>query len=528
MRNVLRLIIVFLLILIIIFLLWWFFFRNQPPKAVDNALATVVETAVSGNIIVDDHDPELKQLQLETTPVTSPGHGSVQLVASGEATYMPEPGFSGNDQFRYRVCDPQNKCAEANVTIAVNPVAVDEAVTAAQNTAVLGNVLTNDKGSSLAATAQSTTELTLQVNGDFTFTPAVDFTGTTTFSYEVCDPTPLCDSGEVTVNVVPIGFKLEPDSYTTRKNTAVSGSILDNDSPKPLLVTTTPTVSPTNGIVTLEASGVFTYTPNTDFVGSDTFTYEVCDGGCLTAPVTITVTDGLIVEPDVMITYVNNAVPGNVLANDLGDGLVVNLSVSPSNGPTNGQAEMQTDGTTIYTPNTGFTGTDTFTYEACDNTGNCGQTTVTVEIADPPDTLLHTVEPGEWLLQIARCYGTTVSAIRMYNHIPYPDLIFPGQVLTIHNVGSAGPFQGPPCVQSHTVAAGETLASIANTHDITESELARVNGLYSYYYYGYYGHGCYCYGYGHGYYPYYYYKGIYVGQKLIVPRPVPDYMQPNP
>ena len=518
MRNVFLWIIVFLLIILLIFLLWWFFIRNQAPVAIDNALTTAAETAVTANIIDDDSDPDGDPLSLDTTAVMMPSNGTVQLDQSGTAVYTPNPGFSGVDQFRYRVCDPRDNCDQANVTITVTPVAVNDAFTGSKNTAVTGNVLVNDRGTALSATPQSTGELVLQSNGDFTFTPATDFMGTHTFSYETCDSTPSCVMGQVTIDI--IDMELVADSYTTRKNTAVSGNLHDNDSDNALPVSPTPVNGPANGTVTIEPTGVFTYTPNTDFVGSDVFSYQVCPSSCLSAPVTINVTDGVVAVDDTFITYVNNEVSGNVLENDIGDGLSVNLNVSPSNGPTNGTAEMQTDGTAKYQPNLGYSGTDKFTYEVCDSGGNCDQAEVTIEIAPPPDPLLHTVVQGEWLIQIARCYGTTVHAIRQHNYIPYPDLIYPRQVLTITGIGSVGPFQGPPCVQSHTVAAGETLASIAQAYGITESELARVNGLYTYYYYGY-GY------YGHYHY-HYYYKTLYVGQKLFVPRPIPDYMQPKP
>lgn len=66
-------------------------------------------------------------------------------------------------------------------------------------------------------------------------------------------------------------------------STTASNGLLNNDSDSngnnTLSVQTTPVGGPTNGALLLNADGSFTYTPNTGFLGSDTFTYRVCDDG---------------------------------------------------------------------------------------------------------------------------------------------------------------------------------------------------------------------------------------------------------
>ncbi len=55
----------------------------------------------------------------------------------------------------------------------------------------------------------------------------------------------------------------------------------------------TSNTDPSHGTVVVNADGTYTYTPSTDFIGVDTFTYTICDDGtptaCATATVTITV-----------------------------------------------------------------------------------------------------------------------------------------------------------------------------------------------------------------------------------------------
>jgi hypothetical protein len=92
----------------------------------------------------------------------------------------------------------------------------------------------------------------------------------------------------------------------------------------------------------------------------------------------------------------------------------------------------------------------------------------TVPPQQPPvigESRQHTTVDGEWLWQIARCYGAdpreVINANLQWYH---PAKLRPGVVVTVPNVGSVGPVLGPPCLYSHTVAAGDTWASIAGQY----------------------------------------------------------------
>lgn len=95
--------------------------------------------------------------------------------------------------------------------------------------------------------------------------------------------------------------------------------------------------------------------------------------------------------------------------------------------------------------------------------------------ANPGSTLQHTVSDGEWLLQIARCYGTSAAAIRNANNLANPDYLAPGRTLTVPDAGTVGPIIGPPCVVSHTVVEGETWDSIAQVYGTSPAILQRAN-----------------------------------------------------
>ncbi|MBI2334010.1 MAG: LysM peptidoglycan-binding domain-containing protein, partial [Chloroflexi bacterium] len=83
-------------------------------------------------------------------------------------------------------------------------------------------------------------------------------------------------------------------------------------------------------------------------------------------------------------------------------------------------------------------------------------------------TVQHTVKEGEWLWQLARCYGTDPRQTVNANLQVDPKLLKIGMVVTITNVGSKGTIyiksSSDLCVQLHTVVSGDTWTSIAQKY----------------------------------------------------------------
>ena len=101
-----------------------------------------------------------------------------------------------------------------------------------------------------------------------------------------------------------------------------------------------------------------------------------------------------------------------------------------------------------------------------------GDTAVPVTAA----TVQHEVSQGEWLMQIARCYGVDYRAVRQANlQITTPDYIMPGTTVTVPNVGSAGEVKGAPCVTDYTVMVGDNWTGLAARFGTTSAMLKRVN-----------------------------------------------------
>ncbi|MCI0555405.1 MAG: LysM peptidoglycan-binding domain-containing protein [Anaerolineae bacterium] len=122
--------------------------------------------------------------------------------------------------------------------------------------------------------------------------------------------------------------------------------------------------------------------------------------------------------------------------------------------------------------------------------GSINPATITIKNSNPPggagnpnltrgSTIKHQVEDGEWMLQIARCYGADFTALLNANpHVTDADLIFPfpkTPELTVPNIGSVGTIYGKPCVVFHTFQAGDTWESLAQKYNANLAVLREAN-----------------------------------------------------
>ncbi|HEV2148000.1 MAG TPA: Ig-like domain-containing protein [Longimicrobiaceae bacterium] len=175
-------------------------------------------------------------------------------------------------------------------------------------------------------------------------------------------------------------------------NVAAPGVLANDTDPQGDPLTAAVVSGPSHGALTLNANGSFTYTPNANFNGTDSFTYKANDGrrDSNVATVTITVNpvndaptavdDAYSTDEDVAL---NVAAPG-VLANDT-DPEGNTLSAVLVSGPANGTLTLNANGSFTYTPSAGFSGTDQFTYRANDGTADSNAATVTITVNDVND-----------------------------------------------------------------------------------------------------------------------------------------------
>lgn len=383
----------------------------SPPSANDDSASVDEGGSVIVSVLNNDSDPD-GNLKTDTVALASnPAHGSVVLNSDGTFTYTPADGFSGQDSFSYKVCDSSGLCDEATVTILVNavnkpPAANTDSETTPEDTAVTVNVAVNDSdpenalnlASIVLVDGQGPAHGTAVYNNDgtFTYTPAADFSGSDSFVYKICDAEGLCATATVNINVTPVNDPpvAEDDGGSTDEDQAVAINVAGNDSDidNNLDVTTAKVITgPGNGVVTSNGDGTLTYTPNADFYGSDSFSYEICDsaGACDTATVTINiapVNDPPVANNDGATTLEDQAVTFPVLNND-SDADGDTLSVQSFTQPQHGVLVYNGDGTFTYTPAQDYHGDDSFSYTVCDAGGACATATVALAVGavnDPP------------------------------------------------------------------------------------------------------------------------------------------------
>lgn len=142
---------------------------DRPPVANDDAIGTVQDLAGSVNVLANDSDPDPDELAV--TSFTQGAHGAVTL-ASGVATYMPEPGFTGSDSFTYTIDDGHGATATATVNVAVT-----------SNTAVCAIAITGPATGTFGATIQLTASATCNLG-----TPQVQWLHRINSGYEIVQP----------------------------------------------------------------------------------------------------------------------------------------------------------------------------------------------------------------------------------------------------------------------------------------------------------------------------------------------------
>ena len=383
-------------------------FGNHPPIATNDSYDT--EEDISLNISAPgllENDSDLDGNSLTTMKVSDPENGTLNLNTDGSFTYTPNANFNGTDSFRYTASDGNGGTDTANVTVTVNavndsPVAIDDAYSTDEDTplnvtapGVLGNESDPD-GDPLTALLDARPAngtLALATDGSFTYTPDVNFNGFDSFTYHAGDGTANSNIATVTVKVNPVNDApvARDDAYSTDEDTPLTveaPGVLGNDiDPEGDPLTAALIEGPVNGSLSLAADGSFTYTPNANFNGTDSFGYTVSDGNGGTDTANVTVTVNAINDPPVATdnaystnedTPLNVTAPG-VLGNDI-DPDVDPLTAVLGVGPTKGSLTLAADGSFTYIPNADFNGFDSFTYVANDGNVNSNIATVTITV----------------------------------------------------------------------------------------------------------------------------------------------------
>ncbi|NNF10470.1 MAG: tandem-95 repeat protein [Acidimicrobiia bacterium] len=383
---------------------------GSPPTAGDDAATVVQDGSVLVDVAANDVDVDGDLDPTTAAADSAPTNGSLVNNANGTFTYTPSPGYSGPDSVTYTICDSAGLCDTATVSITVEatgvpPTANGDSATVLEDGSVVVDATANDTdpdgdldpSSALVATPPSNGTAVANGDGTFSYTPDADFSGPDSFTYTVCDDGGRCDSATVdvavdAVNDPPVAL---PDTASVLEDgsVVVNAAANDGDVDGNLdLTSATVTVLPADGVVVANGDGTFTYAPDPDFAGTDSFGYSICDTGGLCDSATVTVTvdpvnDDPTAVPDSVTVPEDSTVVVDVVANDSDlDGDPLTLTGYDS-ATTAGGTVTCAAGLCTYTPPVDFSGADTFTYTVADGNGGTDTATVSVNVVginDPP------------------------------------------------------------------------------------------------------------------------------------------------
>jgi len=260
-------------------------------------------------------DPDLPAQTLAFSLKNAPEGATIDPL-TGVFTWTPNAS-QGTQTYLFQVCVSDGTIEVCtNVTVTVNnvnfePVAVDDAYTTNEDVVLnvpAPGVLENDTDPDspvLTAVLVETVnhgELTLNADGSFVYTPDQDYNGTDTFTYKASDGTFESEVATVTITINPVNDApvAVDDAYTVAEDavlTIAAPGVLANDSDVDGdVLNATLRTNVSHGVLALLADGSFTYTPDKDFFGTDSFTYTLLshpqteEGWTDWATVTITVT----------------------------------------------------------------------------------------------------------------------------------------------------------------------------------------------------------------------------------------------
>ncbi|MFN3352451.1 MAG: beta strand repeat-containing protein, partial [Brevundimonas sp.] len=297
--------------------------NDVPTATARTGTATEGGAAATGALAATDPDGDPLSYSLNA-PVAG-------LTLNADGTWSFDPTHAAYNGLKagetrqvvadYTVSDGNGGTATSTLTITVTgtndaPVAVADVNSATEGGAVVtGSVAANDSdpdGDPLTYSLSAPVAgLTLNADGTWSFDPAsaaynglkAGQTQQVVADYTVSDGQGGTASSTLTITVtgtndVPTATA---DSYTTAEDTALvipAAGVLTNDAdPDGDPLSATLVSGPANGVLILNADGSFTYTPDADYNGSDSFTYKVDDG----------TVDGDTVTVSLTVTAVNDA-----------------------------------------------------------------------------------------------------------------------------------------------------------------------------------------------------------------------------
>ncbi|MEZ8895448.1 tandem-95 repeat protein [Vibrio alginolyticus] len=340
------------------------------------------------------------------------GDGILTDNGNGTYTFAPNENFNGDVNFSFDVSDGTDTVS-ANIDVSVTPVddapvsgnlaySVDEDGSIRLSQEQLLSQASDVEGDALTASNLSVdgnATVTQNDDGSFTITPDADFNGDIDISFDISDGTNTVQAtADLTVNPIndlPVPqdqqFSVEEDGTLqfTEADLLAGATDIEGDD----LSVTGISYEGTDGVLTDNGDGTYSFAPNENFNGDVNFSFDVSDGtDTVSANVDVSVTpvnDSPVAGSTSYTVHEDNSITisdAQLLANssDLeGDVSIDSVSYSGSDGV----LQINGDGTYTFSPNENFNGEVTLDVVVADEEGATDATTagITVlEVNDPP------------------------------------------------------------------------------------------------------------------------------------------------
>jgi len=412
---------------------------NDAPIAVNDTVSVTEDNTVVIVVLTNDSDVD-NDAEISSSTVivtTQPAFGTATVNSNGLISYQVNDDYFGSDIFEYTVSDIHgavSNTASVSINISGNndaPRTVDDDVETEEDTSIRIKVLDNDEDidgtidvTSVALVVMPASgSVELQADGSIIYTPNKDFFGLDTFTYTVKD-TENALSNETNVNITITSINDAPisvnDIVVLQEDVAHGINAIGNDVDVDGTIDSIEVLeAPTQGSVIIDTATLqFTYTPNENFFGTDSFTYQTTDdlgaeSNIATVLLTIeTVNDNPLSNDDEAQTDEEVAVVIDVLENDQDiDGQLVLHSVIVTTAAQFGSTEVSVSGKITYTPQLDYAGEDFFIYQVSDDQDGKSTAAVYIQvnnINDAPIAVAQTFNSNEDDALIIELMGTDV------------------------------------------------------------------------------------------------------------------------
>ncbi|MCC7375359.1 MAG: tandem-95 repeat protein [Verrucomicrobiales bacterium] len=361
-------------------------FQSSNAAPVPTAASVTVPEDTTTNLVLKATDSNGDPLTFAISQV--PANGTLTGTPPNVA-YRAKANYSGADSFRFTVSD--GKVTSAAATISLNVTAVNDrptanaaSITLSEDTPAaitLSGVDVEGTALTYAITKQPTKGLLSGTAPTLTYTPTSNLNGTDSFEFTVSDGALTSTAAAVTLTITAVNDRpiATPATLSLTENTAATLVLKGTDvegSPLTYAIAT----QPSKGKLTGTAPNL-TYTPSTNFNGTDSFTFTVSDGLLTSTAASVTFNIAPANTPPTASSLSltgdeDTALPALLSGFDSdGDALTFKIVQTPTNGTLTGTAPNLS-----YRPATNFSGADTFRFAATDGKATSAVATASITI----------------------------------------------------------------------------------------------------------------------------------------------------